>query len=201
MEFAQLPSTTARSTIRTLAAWFCRHGMPTTLRTDGSPPYSSHNSRKLLDRWGVTHVSSLPHNPQSNGRVEANVEKLQLLLRSTAPDGNINTADFVELRNTPDASGRSPAETSLGHQFCSSLPRARIIRAHSFATGTRDFATRKLGAVATLRIKPEDQAHHCDHMNILRDQILKTKIGNGFTAISSLHCEEIKTVPRHFCAS
>ena len=49
-----------------------------------------------------------------------------------------------------------------------------------FATGTRGFATRKLGAVATLRLKPEDQAHHCDQMNILRDQIRKTKIRNGF---------------------
>ena len=49
-----------------------------------------------------------------------------------------------------------------------------------FATGTRGFATRKLGVVATLRLKPEDQAHHCDQMNILRDQILNTKIRNGF---------------------
>ena len=48
-----------------------------------------------------------------------------------------------------------------------------------FATGTRGFATRKLGAVATVRLKPEDQAHHCDQMTILRDQILKTKIRNG----------------------
>ena len=49
-----------------------------------------------------------------------------------------------------------------------------------FATGTQGFATRKVGAVATLRLKPEDQAHLCDHMNILRDQILKTKIRIGF---------------------
>ena len=48
------------------------------------------------------------------------------------------------------------------------------------ATGTRGFATGKLGAVATVRLKPEDQAHHCDQMNILRDQILKTIIRNGF---------------------
>ena len=126
MEIAQLPSATARSTIRTLTAWFCRLGIPTTLRTDGSPPHSSHNLRKFLDRWGVTHVPSQPHNPQSNECAEANVEKMQLLLRSTAPDSDINNADFqhglLELRITPDASGRSPAEILLGHQFCSSLP-------------------------------------------------------------------------------
>ena len=48
----------------------------------------------------------------------------------------------------------------------------------------RGFATRKLGAVATLRLKPEDQAHHRDQMNILRDQIRKTKIRNGFISNS-----------------
>ena len=126
MEIAQLPSATARSTIHTLAAWFCRLGIPTTLRTDGSPPYNSHDLRKFFNRWGVTHVSSLPHYPKSNGGAETNVEKLQLLLRSTALDGDINNADFqhglLELRKSPDASGRSPAETLLGHQFCSSLP-------------------------------------------------------------------------------
>ena len=42
------------------------------------------------------------------------------------------------------------------------------------------FATRKLGAVATLRLKPDDQAYHCDQMNIFRDQVLNTTTRNGF---------------------
>ena len=59
--------------------------------------------------------------------------------------------------------------------------RAQKIRAQRhFATGTRGFATRKLGAVATLHLKPEDQGHHCDQMNIPRGQIRKAKIRNGF---------------------
>ena len=37
-----------------------------------------------------------------------------------------------------------------------------------------------LGPTDYLRLKPEDQAHHCDQMNILRPQIRKTKIRNAF---------------------
>ena len=117
MEIAQLPSTAARPTIRTLAAWFCRLGIPTMLRTDGGPPFNSHDFRMFLDRWSVTHAPSSPHYPQSNDHAEANVKKVKFLLRKSAPDGDIASTAFqqghLELRNTPDASGRSPAQIVL----------------------------------------------------------------------------------------
>ena len=88
MEIAQLPSTPARSTIRTLAAWFCWLGIPTTLRTDNGPPLNSYNFHTFLNRWGVTHAPSSPHYPQSDGHAEANVKKLKLLLRGQRPRGH-----------------------------------------------------------------------------------------------------------------
>ena len=128
MEIAQLPSTAARPTIRTLAAWFCRLGIPTTLRTDGSPPFNSHDFRTFWDRWSVdvTHAPSSPHCPQSNGHAEANVKKVKLLLRKSAPEGDITSTAFqqglLELRNMPDASGRSPAQIVFGHSLRSTVP-------------------------------------------------------------------------------
>ena len=126
MEIAQLPSTAARSTIRTLAAWFCRLGIPTTLRTDNGPPFNSHDFHTFLNRWGVTHAPSSPHYPQSNGHAEANVKKVKLLLRKSAPEGDITSTAFqqglLELRNMPDASGRSPAQIVFGHSLRSTVP-------------------------------------------------------------------------------
>ena len=126
MEIAQLPSTAARPTIRTLAAWFCRLGIPTTLRTDGGPPFNSHDFCTFLDRWSVTHAPSSPHCPQSNGHAEANVKKVKLLLRKSAPEGDITSTAFqqglLELRNMPDASGRSPAQIVFGHSLRSTVP-------------------------------------------------------------------------------
>ena len=126
MEIAQLPSTAARPSIRTLAAWFCRLGIPTMLRTDGGPPFNSHDFRMFLDRWSVTHAPSSPHCPQSNGHAEANVKKVKLLLRKSAPEGDITSTAFqqglLELRNMPDASGRSPAQIVFGHSLRSTVP-------------------------------------------------------------------------------
>ena len=122
----QLPSTAARSTIRTLSAWFCRLGIPTTLRSDGGPPFNSHDFSTFLDRWSVTHAPSSPHYPQSNGHAEANVKKVKFLLCKTAPDGDIASTAFqqrvLELRNTPDASGGSPAQIVFGQPLRSTVP-------------------------------------------------------------------------------
>ena len=126
MENAQLPSTAARSTIRTLAAWFCRLGIPTTLRKDNGPPFNSHNFHTFLNRWGVTHAPSSPHYPQSNSHAEANVKKVKLLLRKSAPEGYITSTAFqqglLELRSMPHASGRSPAQIVFGHSLRSTVP-------------------------------------------------------------------------------
>ena len=85
MEIAQLPSTAARPTIRTLAAWFCRLGIQTTLRTDGGPPFNSHDFRTFLDRWSVTHAPSSPHYPQSKGDAESNVKKVNFFCARQPP--------------------------------------------------------------------------------------------------------------------
>ena len=126
MEIAQLSSTAARPTVRTFGSWFSRLGIPTTLRTDNGPPFSSHAFRTFLEQWGVTHAPSSPHYPQSNGHAEAHVKKLKHLLCKAAPDGDINSAAFqqglLELRNTPDASGRSPAQILFGQPLRSTVP-------------------------------------------------------------------------------
>jgi len=62
-------------------------------------------------------VVTSPH-PQSNGHAEAAVKSLEHLILKTAPLGNIDCEDFdrglLELRNIPNATGRSPAQILYG---------------------------------------------------------------------------------------
>ena len=140
MEIAQLPSTAACSTIRTLAAWFCRLGIPTTLGTDNGPPFNSHNFHTFLNRWGVTHAPSSPHYPQPNSHAEATVTKVKLLLRKSAPEGDITSTAFqkglLELRNMPDASGRSPAQIVFGHSLLLTVPAHHTTSATEWSTAS-----------------------------------------------------------------
>ncbi|XP_042883434.1 uncharacterized protein LOC122260295 [Penaeus japonicus] len=69
---------------------------------------------------------STPHYPQSNGHAEAAVKKVKYLILKTAPTGNIDNEAFdrglLELRNTPNFTGRSSAQILFGHSLCSCVP-------------------------------------------------------------------------------
>jgi len=70
-------------------------------------------------------VVTSPH-PQSNGHAEAAVKSLEHLILKTAPLGNIDCEDFdrglLELRNTPNTTGRSPAQILYGQPLQSCVP-------------------------------------------------------------------------------
>ncbi|XP_064098156.1 uncharacterized protein K02A2.6-like [Macrobrachium nipponense] len=78
------------------------------------------------ERWGVHHITSSPHYPQSNGHAEAAVKAVKHLILKTAPTGNNDCEDFdrglLELRNTPNQSGRSPAQVLYGHPLRTCVP-------------------------------------------------------------------------------
>ncbi|XP_045122909.1 uncharacterized protein LOC123511252 [Portunus trituberculatus] len=89
----------------------------------------------VLERWGIRHIVSTPHYPQSNGHAEAAVKGVKHLILKVAPSGNIDCEAFdrglLELHNIPTHTGRSPAQTLYGHPLRSCLP----AHASSFAKG------------------------------------------------------------------
>ena len=109
---------------------FCRYfqevGVPLCLWTDGGIQFTSTNIRNFTQRWGVHHVVSSSHYPQSNGHAEAAIKSVKHLILKTVPSGNINTSEFnrglLELHNTPNYTGRSPAQVTATHYALVSLP-------------------------------------------------------------------------------
>ncbi|XP_069973003.1 uncharacterized protein [Penaeus vannamei] len=109
--------TSSRATIRAFRKLFGQLGVPTRLRTDGGPQFSSHEFQKFLQKWRVHHNMSTPHYPPSNGHAEAHVKVMKHLITKTAPTGDLyNNEDFtnglLELRST-SRPGLSPAMISL----------------------------------------------------------------------------------------
>ena len=105
---------------------FADTGVPTVLRTDGGPQFTSSRVRSFLTRWGVEHRISSPHYPQSNGHAEAAVKVVKKLLLTTTQNGDLDNDAFarglLELRNTPRGDGRSPSQVLFGHPLRSSVP-------------------------------------------------------------------------------
>ena len=118
--------TTSSATIRHFRHLFRDLGVPVRLRTDGGPQFTSRELADFLERWGIRHIVSTPHYPQSNGHAEAAVKTVKHLIMKVAPSGNIDSEAFdqalLELRNTPTHTGRSPAQALYGHPLRSCVP-------------------------------------------------------------------------------
>ena len=118
-------SATSADVIRTLRRWFPDVGVPEVLTSDGGPQFTSHRFAKFCEAWSVTHVRSSPHYPQSNGLAESAVKSMKRLIQKTTRDGDLDVDSFqralLEWRNTPNASGQSPAQALYGRPLSSFL--------------------------------------------------------------------------------
>ncbi|XP_043223095.1 uncharacterized protein K02A2.6-like [Amphibalanus amphitrite] len=105
---------------------FSQTGVPAVLRTDGGPQFASSTLRRFLDRWGVLHEMSSPHYARSNGHAEATVKTVKKIVVAASASGRLDDdlldRGLLELRNTPRADGRSPAQILFGHPLRSGVP-------------------------------------------------------------------------------
>ncbi|XP_063585781.1 uncharacterized protein K02A2.6-like [Penaeus indicus] len=66
-------SSTASRTTRMFCCYFRDVGVPLRLRTDGGPQFTRYEFQEFMKRWGIHHLVSSLHYPQSNGHAEAAV--------------------------------------------------------------------------------------------------------------------------------
>ena len=71
----------------------CRHGIPHFLQSDQGPEFMGKVVECLKRRMRITHNTTTPYNPQSNGKVENFNKTLSNGLKSYATDENIMTWD------------------------------------------------------------------------------------------------------------
>jgi transposase InsO family protein len=118
IEIAKLTTTTSADVITHLKSIFARHGIPDELRTDNGPQYASAEFASFTADWGVTHVTSSPNYPQSNGEAERAVKTMKGMLHK-ADDPYLA---LLAYRTTPLANGYSPAELLMGRKLQSTIP-------------------------------------------------------------------------------
>ena len=107
---------------------FCTAVIPGLIWSDGDPLFTSQQFTTFRQRWGIESELSTPHYPQLNGHAEATVKSMKKLLRKcwNNQKGALDmdkwaTASLLQYKNTPDASGLSPAQRLLGHPIQDAL--------------------------------------------------------------------------------
>ena len=98
--------TTSKGVIKAIRKSFADLGVPNILKTDGGLQYTSREFKEFLQKYGVKHIVSSPHNPQSNGHAESSVKSMKhLIQKTTEPGQSIDNEKFqqalLEYRNCP----------------------------------------------------------------------------------------------------
>ncbi len=120
----ELKDMRSHTTIETLKAQLSRHGIPATLRTDNGTQYSSEEFKDFCESYGISHKTSSPHTPHSNGEAKHAVKTVKRLW-CKAPDKHLALMDY---RTTPlEPVGLSPAQLFMGRRPHNKLPTARML--------------------------------------------------------------------------
>ena len=119
IEATFLSSATSAATIEFLRSLFARFGIPSTVVSDNATYFVSEDIESFFTRNGISHKTSLPYHPQSNGLAERAVQIVKKGLRKVT-EGTLNTRLSKVLftyRTTPQSStGLSPADLLLHYK-------------------------------------------------------------------------------------
>ena len=119
-----LPSGQSNTTkVVSLLKMFSEHGIPEILHSDNSPQYTSAQFADFCTSWGITHETSSPHYPQSNGFAESCVKSVKLALQCAKYSGVYPQLILLALWATPiKAKLSSPAELLYQCQLRTTIP-------------------------------------------------------------------------------
>ena len=121
-------SASSETTVRKLRHIFSTHGLPLTIVSDNSTPFTGEEFQKFLTMNGIRHITCALYHPASNGLAERAVQIMKQGLRKQT-DGDIETRVDrfpFSYRNTPHTTtGCTTAELLLRRK-----PRSRLNLLH-----------------------------------------------------------------------
>ena len=88
-------------TIAVLKELFAEHGIPEEIRSDNGPQFASHLFTEFMKDWSITHSTSSPRNPRSNGQAESAVKIVKGLLTRAKCSGQDPYLALLAYRSTP----------------------------------------------------------------------------------------------------
>lgn len=123
-EIIKMQSTTAEKTILALEGLCSTWGAPETIVSDNGTQFTSLDFKLFCELNGITHLTSSPYFPMSNGQAERFVDTLKRSLRKmeeeSSSDNNLRRM-LAMYRSTPLANGKTPAELFIGRPLRTTL--------------------------------------------------------------------------------
>lgn len=105
-----------------LTSWFRMFGFPAKIKSDNGPQYRTEFDEYCKEH-GITHVTSSPYFPSSNGMAESAVKNVKRLLQKCGTTGDNFELALQEFKAMPRADGYSPNQLFFGRKLRGLLPR------------------------------------------------------------------------------
>uniref|UniRef100_A0A8C9R468 Integrase catalytic domain-containing protein n=1 Tax=Scleropages formosus TaxID=113540 RepID=A0A8C9R468_SCLFO len=98
-------------------------GRPDQIRSDNGPQYSATEFTNFCKKWGITHTTSSPHYPQSNGFIERQIRTVKSCIKKCIKARVSISQALLNIRATPvDNKLPSLAEMLFGRTIATLLP-------------------------------------------------------------------------------
>ena len=111
----KLANSTSAAVCAEIATIVIELGLPHIIRSDNGPCYNSKEFQQLLQRYNITHHTSSPHHPRSNGFVERMVGVAKLMDKAGS-EGKPWISGLYEYRVTPQSGSiASPLQLITQH--------------------------------------------------------------------------------------
>ena len=99
----KLANSTSAAVCAEIATIFTEPGLPHIIRSDNGPCYNSKEFQQRLQCYNITHQTSSPHHPRSNGFVERMVGVAKKLMDKAGSEGKPWISGLYEYRVTPQS--------------------------------------------------------------------------------------------------
>ena len=113
-------SITSSHTIEKLRIVITTHGLPRKVVTDNGPSFTSEECRTFMSENGITHITTAPYHPSSNGSAERDVQTFKRGLKPTNGDSlQERLSKFLFTYRIPPhtTTGVAPAQMLMNHRL------------------------------------------------------------------------------------
>ena len=112
----KLPNSTSAAVCIELSMIVTELGLPHIIRSDNGPCYNSKEFQQFLQHYNITHQTSSPNHPRSNGFVERMVGVAKKLMDKAGKEGKLWISGLFDYRVTPQSGSiASPLQLLTQH--------------------------------------------------------------------------------------
>nr|XP_037276667.1 uncharacterized protein K02A2.6-like [Rhipicephalus microplus] len=185
--------------IKALSAMFARCGVPMEVCTDNGPQFVSHECAAFVTKYDISHVTSSPPYPQSNGLAEKGVQVVKRIMKECVHAHENFWLGLQAYCCTPLENGLSPAELLQGRCPRANLPNfsavpTTVVKKHQLKSSGKPLSPLAKESDVSIGDKTWTQKGQVVTTAVPRSYKVQTKYHQLFRRNRLIFCKPVRVV-------